>query len=305
MKRHKQYIVEWGSVSSDVVKVSAKLAKIIWERSFNQARYYSMAKDEPYVEGEFEFDFKTVGFDIDIPFTISYTIYIADNIDDYNGLFADVNGDESTNSSTDFENHRINIVSGMIGGHPSPDFISNVMHEVDHVFEYTKGFKKNDTLYDRVINGLNSNDKYIKSIATLMYFCFKHEQDAFVHEFYGALVQNKYEGDFEHAIRNFSEYANLFKTKMFIIHDLNRENVKKACVELGTSFEHILRFSNYISKKMRNKLFNAYKRYSIMSKKTTFEAIRQRNTAKQMLFNEYNKRYKDLVIKEEKYIDKL
>lgn len=301
---HKQYIVEWGSVSSDVIKASANLAKTIWKKSFDQARYYSMDKDKPYVEGEFEYDFKTVGFDIDVPFIISYTIYITDNIDMYNSLFADVNGDESANSSTDFENHRINIVSGMIGGHPSPDFIANVMHEVDHVFEYMKGYKKNDALYNRVVNGINSGNEYIKSVATLMYYCFKHEQDAFVHEFYGALVQNQYNGNFDNALYNFSEYANLFRIKMFVTHDLNRENVKRACVELGTSFEHVLRFSNYISKKMKNKLFNAYKRYCVTAKKTTFEEIRQRNSVKQILFNEYRERYKDLIIKEEKYIDR-
>ena len=304
LKRHKQYIVEWGSISSEVISASRRLSKMIWKHSFDKMTYYSWDEKKPYIEGEFEFDFSSVGFDIDIPFTVTYTIYITNTKEEYDNLFSNVNGDESANSSTDFENHRINIVSGMIGGYPSPDFLSNVMHEVDHVFEYMKGFKKNTTLYDRVINGINSDDTYVKTVATLMYYCFKHEQDAFVHGFYGALCQNKYDGDFKAALYGLSEYYNLSKIKLIVQHEYNREEIKAACSKLGTSYEHVIRFATYIAKRMENKLFKAYMRYCIQKSKITAEGIIQKNKMNPFIFNEYKKIYKNLALKEEKYIDK-
>lgn len=303
--KHKQYIVEWGGVSSEVIKASSRLVKAIWNHSKESSVYYDYDGGVPYLQGEFEFDFSSVGLDVDIPFRITYTIYVVDNLKEYNALFADVNGDESANSSSDLETHRINIVSGLIGGYQSPDFFSNIMHEVDHIFEYLKGYKKNDTLYDKVINGINSNDEYVKGVSMLMYYCFKHEQDAFVHGFYGALVQNKYDGDFEHAIYNFSEYSNLINIKLTVLHKFDRNEVKRACNELGTSFEHVSRFSAYIVNKMKNKLFKAYTRYCIQDKKRLIGEIIQQNKMKPFMFNEYQKRYKDLIIQKPKYIDKL
>lgn len=299
--KHKQYIFEWGGVSSDVIKASSRLGIEIWKHSSNSKVYYSYNKQVPYIEGEFEFDFSTVGFDIDVPFTVTYTIYMTDNKKEYDMLFMDVNGDESTNSSTDMCNHRLNIVSGMIGGNPSPDYLSNVMHEVDHVFEYTKGFKKNATLYNNVITGINSNNEYVKAVATLMYYCFKHEQDAFVHQFYGALVQNNYNGDFENALYGYSEFMNLSNIKATVLHKMDRNEVNNACAELGTSFEHVKRFSAYILNKMKNKLFKAYKRYCTVKKNITAEGIIQKNRIKPFIFNGYKERYKNIEIKEEKY----
>lgn len=306
MEKHKQYIFEWGGVNSEVIKAANILAKTIWKDSMNVGVYYSNTEQVPYVEGEFDFDFSSVGFEIDKPFKVTYTIYITDNIQEYNQLFSNVNGDESANSSTTFDEHRMNIVSGMIGGKPSPDYLSNVLHEVDHVFEYMKGYKKNQPLYTKVLEGINSDNEYVKAVAILMYYCFKHEQDAFVHQFYGALVQNQFNGSFEDAIYGYSEYSNLSNIKFNIFHKMDRNGIKQACKELGTSFEHIQRYSAYISKKMKNKLFKAYNRYlTVKQNKLKIEGILQQNRIKPFIFNEFKKRYKNIIIKEEKYIETL
>lgn len=305
--KHKQYIVEWGSVSSSVVKASNILSKAIWKDSFKKRVNYSWDENKPYIEGEFDFSFDDVGLDVGSIYKITYTFYMVDNIAQYNRLFSNVNGDESANSSSDFINKRINIVSGIIGWSPSPDFLSNVMHEVDHIFEYSKGFKKNETLYNEILYGLNSDDEAKKTVARLMYFGFKSEQDAFVHQFYGSLVQNKYEGDFDTALHKISEYGNLLNAYVDFVHGrVPRNEIIKACNELGTSFEHVIRFSHYIKNKMMNKLFKAYNRYMINSAKgVTMESIHQKNGAKRMLFAEYQERYKNMEIKKEKYIEEL
>ena len=305
MRKHKQYIVEWGSVNDNVIRASKVLSKAIWKDSFDKRRYFSMGNNKPYLEGEFEFNFDDFGFGYGEIYKITYTIYIVRDIDEYNQLFMKASGDESSNSSSDFIEKKINIVSAMIGGYASPDFLSNIMHEVDHIFEYSKGFKKNESLYQRVLDGINSDNEAVRNVSILMYYGFKGEQDAFAHQFYGMLVQNDFEGDFQTALR-ISEYDNLMRAYLNVIHgDTPRSEIISACKELGTSFEHITRYFNYIKKKMEGKLFRVYTRY--MANKTrnaTFESMRQKNTVKHMLFLEHKKVYSDLEIKEEKYIDK-
>jgi len=45
--KHKQYIVEWGSVSSDVIKASSVLSKKIWKDSYEKLVYYSWDESKP------------------------------------------------------------------------------------------------------------------------------------------------------------------------------------------------------------------------------------------------------------------
>ena len=55
MRRHKQYILEWGSVSDTVEEISNKLPKKIWNDSKEKDVSLSGTYNIPFIEGEFDF----------------------------------------------------------------------------------------------------------------------------------------------------------------------------------------------------------------------------------------------------------
>jgi len=306
MERHKQYIVEWGSVNDNVIAASKYVAKMIWDDSSEgRNRYFSQNVDHVYLEGEFKCDLTQFGFNLERPINITYTIYFTKTIGDYNSLFYNNGGDESSNSYSDFEENRINIVTGIIDGHISQEFFSNVMHEVEHIFEYSNGMQKNKNLYQSMRDGLKSDDDSVQWCSRLMYFCFKHERDAFVHEFYGKLLQNNFVGSFEEALNTFDEYLNAVSCRDMVIRVLPKTDVIRACQMLSISFEHLKKYSGFAINKLKRKLFNAYIKYIRTRVKNPIAAFETKMRNSSLVLSETKKIYNDLIIKEEKYIDRV
>ena len=78
MRRHKQYILEWGSVSDTVEEISNKLSKKIWNDSKEKDVSLSDTYKIPFIEGKFDFKM----FDGYIA-TVSYTFFLVDNMQQY------------------------------------------------------------------------------------------------------------------------------------------------------------------------------------------------------------------------------
>ena len=307
MEKHNKYmLLEWGSVSDEVRDASYAIAHMIWNDSKEKEVYYSNDSHFPYIEGRFDADMEQFGFGIGKPLSISYTLYMLDSMAQYQLMFNDNNGDESSNSHTNFDEMRVGIVSAIIGGRISYDFVENIMHELDHVFEYSKGLKKNETLYNKVLNGLKSQNDDVKLVSALIYHCFPHEQDAFVHQFYGRLKQENYVGDYREARYRKSEYRNIFNEFDTIFRRIPRERAEAACKEFGLSYEAIRRYSKFSLKKFDSKLFRAFTKYQInmATNKDPIGTFEHKTRANNMLFEEYAKRYDGLIIKEESYLNK-
>lgn len=298
MRRHKQYILEWGSVSDTVEEISNKLSKKIWNDSKEKNVSLSDTYNIPFIEGEFDFKM----FDGYIA-TVSYTFFLVDNMQQYNSIFFNNGGDESSNSWSDYDEKRINIVSGIINGYVSPDFFENVMHEVDHIFEYSMGMKKNTKFYDFVKDNLSNYDENVRLVSILIYYGFKHEQDAFVHQFYGRLLQEKYRGTFNDALLTLSEYKNYYQYFDIVFRKKEKSIIEKACSSIGISYNALRRHSKRCLKKFENKLFKAYTKYVVNScTKNPIASFESKNAASNLILSEYKKRYTNIVLKNESYL---
>lgn len=154
MKKHKAYINEWKNVSDDVIRLTEILAGKIFKHSQSVPRKYSKVNRKVYLTGKFPCNIdecfpndNKFGFDI---LNVEYVLYMVDNVQEYNSLSSD--GDTVANSSfSDYDKRQLTIVSGIIGGYMSPDYIQDIMHEVNHLFEYGNGMEKKVSLYDKAI----------------------------------------------------------------------------------------------------------------------------------------------------------
>lgn len=153
--------------------------------------------------------------------------------------------------------------------------------------------------------GLKSSNEAIVWCSRLMYFCFKHERDTFVHEFYGKLYQDNFVGSFEEALNSYDEYVNALRCRDMVTRILPKEEIREACLSLSISFEHLKKYSNFALNKLKRKLFKAYLKY-VMTRKARLDVVFENQMRRSnIVLNEYRKLYKDLIIKEEKYIDRV
>lgn len=114
--------------------------------------------------------------------TVHYIMYCLETQREYYILMLKLG--KNANSEADSETNTIKIVSAFIGDGVSEDFYETISHELEHLYQYGKGMKKREGLYDRAVAMANSKDDSSKYVGLGCYYSFKHEQDAFVHQFY-------------------------------------------------------------------------------------------------------------------------
>lgn len=79
---------------------------------------------------------------------VNYILYVSETTKEYNYIMQNIDAD--ANSESDYDNKSITIVSGYIDDYIAPDFLSNICHEVNHLYEYDNGREKRVDLYDKV-----------------------------------------------------------------------------------------------------------------------------------------------------------
>ena len=195
----KQYITEEKSISNDVKILGNYVAKAIFNDSVNTSQKLSNVKGVPYIENEFIISIDEIlngmhnNFGIDT-LTVKYILYNCDSKDEYYEKVYSY----GINSEASYEDKRLVIVSGMVKGYILPDFIDDIYHELTHLLQYGMGMEKRVNLYDNVINLLKKSDNEISNaILRIMYMSFKHEQDAFAHQFYSKLRRTKEKRSFD------------------------------------------------------------------------------------------------------------
>ena len=93
------------------------------------------------------------------------------------------------------------------------------------------------------------------------YFSFKHEQDAFVHQFYAQLFQNTKNNDFENLINIYQPYKTMLKAYNVLVKNRNNDSIMNAINYLGYSRSSFIKLVNYRWKRFKRKLLNAYSRF--------------------------------------------
>ena len=268
-------LVEWKNVSNNVKAVGDEIVDMIFNATKRQIESDSIklspALGYPYAEGSFDYSFKDGTFGTLDTIKVSYTVYLIDSYEGYNAIIRGENTMQ-LNSESDYEGKKMRIVSGLVGGYLAKDFTENVYHELNHLYEYSQGMQKNVNLYDTVINVVNGEiaaDELTQQIALTIYYTFKHEQDAFVHQFYGFLTQEHPHGEFDELIR-YSEYPRLESALGSVMKKSNGSvvEIEKRLGVFGLTIAKYNKRISYGLPRLERKLKNAFRRYCIEYRQT-------------------------------------
>lgn len=315
MDRHKQFIFEWGGVNDNVAMVANAISNEINDISNNNSNVQmSNELKLPYLEGEFIFDFSKVlenpteTFGID-SLKVTYTLYFFKSLEQYNNYI-----DKHVMTCEAYlDDNEINIVGGIVDGYFNDMITQEIYHELDHIFEYVKGSQYREDLYETILDTINNhNDEIIRNAAFLLYYSFVHEQNAFVHQFYGYITSEKLKPDieqFEYYLMSFSEYRSLSIHERTYRNLLKSQEEKKKLIiwleTLGYNFNTFSKRCNYSKSRLRRKLYKAFRRYCIENRDKFYKTEMLRNRMDAILLSEYKQLYKDIDYKEEKYAQRI
>lgn len=290
-------IQETKSISNDVVNLSDLIAdKILRQVPLKQTQV-SKINGALFVEGEFIQNVYSEINGID-KLTVHYILYRFENKGEYNQWLRTVsinNEPKHYNSYVDYEEKYLQIVSAYIGNVIMTDFAENILHEITHLYQYGMGMKKRVNLYNDVIKLCGNNDSIAQAVGRTVYYTFKHEQDAMVHQFYGNLLQTQTNEDFENICEDNSEYGNALDY-LYVVNN-NKDDAKRYIQQLGFSFEQYNKRIYFSYKRFKQKLYNAYILYisqkhndfDIKNESKTFEL----NLSKQIIFDKLMREAKE------------
>lgn len=256
----KEILLEKKSINDSIVKVANEVCSEIIRRVNNGQKLKSNITYTDFSQGSFQVKIKNFlkGGDI---LTINYTIYFVETIESYNILIGNLG--ENANSEADSDTNTIRIVSGFIAGKPSSDLYQTLYHELTHLYQYGMGMKRRNELYDKAnelaLKGNNDiNSCYVGYCA---YYSFKHEQDAYAHQFYAYLKNNGKRDKFEVLCNGFPYYNFINNAFNIVVKYQNNPDMIKAMNYLGYNKKDFIELIKYRKKRFNTKMHNAYLKY--------------------------------------------
>lgn len=290
---HKQYILEWKSVNKSVELVADLIGKMIWSTSMEVEPKLSELYAQPFLSGEFVADITSVlGNDNEFGMdsvNVKYILYLSDSYEDFYRI-------NRHNSSYDRDTNTLTIVCALIKGKIHPEFMSDIYHEIEHCFQYSKGINPNRVLYDLATSKIGSENIVEDVMCRLIYYTFPHEVDAFANQFYAFLRANKPNEDFKYLLYNATEYLNYFnnlrKYRGFVKTD--KDSVKSVLEYLNLDIEQFNKRIHFGGKRLRGKLNSVYDRYHFERRRNEISLSPTSMSVSNGLLMEYRKRYKKI-----------
>lgn len=256
----KEILLEKKSVNDSIVKVSNLVCKEIANRAANNEYIKSTQNGVYFAEDTFKIKIENFLKSGDF-LTIHYIMYFGDSIEWYKGFLGELQN--QGNSEADVETNSIRVVSAFIKNEPSEDLYETVYHELTHLYQYGMGMERKNDLYNKTIYltklGETNMDAYYVGLCS--YYSFKHEQDAFTHQFYAYLKENNKRGEFETLANGFSQYVYVNYAYNIVLKYKDNSDMVKAMNYLGYSKKSFINLIKYRKKRFNTKILNAYKRY--------------------------------------------
>ena len=263
-------ILEAKSISDAVIKLANIVSKGIMNDASKQKMKKSEQTDVNFIENEFQIKIGGYLRNGDV-LTVHYIMYCLETQREYYILLPKLG--KSANSEADSETNTIKIVSAFIGDGVSEDFYETISHELEHLYQYGKGMKKREGLYDRAVAMVNSKDNTSKYVGLSCYYSFKHEQDAFVHQFYTFLQKENADKPLDYYLNRFQPYQMMNNMYDFVIDNQDNTNVMRAINELGFTRKKFINLIYYRINRFDTKLYNAYCRYMKESETLTENSV--------------------------------
>lgn len=253
-------ILEAKSISDSIVTLANAVCDEITSHAKNNSHIKSYQNGVYFVEDTFQMKIENFlkGGDI---LTVQYIMYFGNSKEWYEGFLGKLQN--QGNSEADVETNSIRIVSAFINNAPSEDLYETVYHELTHLYQYGIGMERRNDLYNKSINLAKLGERDINAcyVGYCSYYSFKHEQDAFVHQFYAYLKRNKKRGDFETIANGFSQYYNINYSYNIVLKYWKNPDMIKAMKYLGYEPKSFIQLIKYRKKRFNTKMHNAYDRY--------------------------------------------
>ena len=254
----KNFVNEWMSVSDEVNQISKMIANRIVDsvdklKPQRQLGYYNST---PFVNGSFVLKTNSVIGDINVVFMA----YLCNDEQDYRFVLS--SGD--LNCGADNDTNTVIVNTAFIGNRTEENFVGNIAHEVNHLYQYANGMSKNVNLYDNVINVLQNPNIHPneKSPVYLIYHTFKHEVDSFATQFYHMLINNNETIGFAEAKKKFTPYYNVMKSYE-VANQLDISTLTQCVKRTGLTLKQWRHRVDSGMKRLEDKLRSVYHRYCI------------------------------------------
>lgn len=253
-------LLEYKSISDDVADLADYVGNAIINDARSQVKVASEQTYQYFKENTFKVKVKNFlkGGEI---LTVNYILYFVKTREGYDIL---LNGlGQGANSEADEETNTIRIVSAFVGDDVADDFYETIYHELEHLYQYGMGFSKRENLYEKMRTLLDKGRGDINAyyVGLCCYYSFKHEQDAFVHQFYAHLCQNGKMDRFENLCKEYMPYRNMLYAYNVLIKNQDNKHILNAINYLGYSRRDFIKLVDYRSKRLRTKMLNAYRRF--------------------------------------------
>lgn len=252
-------LIEWESISDEVVDLAEFVGNAIIKDAAKQPKQKSTQTMAIFVENKFQIKINSFLKNGNI-LTVEYIMYFVQTEELYNYLIGRIGS--AANSEADEETNSIKIVSGFVNNEVMDDFIPTITHELEHLFQYGNGMKKRKTLYDKtqeLINlGRSNIDAYYVGLCS--YYSFKHEQDAFAHQFYSELMEKLPNDNFDSLLEK-SPYKYMNNAYKVLVKIKNKPTVINAIHSLDYSVRDFLKLVRYRRKRFFTKMRNVCFRY--------------------------------------------
>ena len=250
---------EWKSVSDEVVSISKGIYGKIVSDSENSETQLGRLTRIPMKRGQFLYNGGPVVGDLDI----RYTLFLVDNDMQYEKLVET----GALNCRSDADTGMVEINGYAYLGQCDNALLSHIAHEVNHLYQYGKGFQKNEELYNTVVTvltdaGVSENEKVPSYI---IYYTFKHEVDSFSAQFYQQLENGGIHNtsSLYEALCEFEPFAALESYINYMTEHRDEDDVRNGIVITGLTFRQWKhRAKSGINRFMR-KMENVYHRFKI------------------------------------------
>lgn len=257
----KEVIQEVQSINDDVLTLSSDTLRLIWQDATrNNNLSLSRTVYKPFKRGSI--DMQLNGRMRDVFHTevlhINYILYVLRNEEE----FAQVKrlSDISVNSTSNFQERSITVVGAVINGVLDDSFSEDVIHEIEHLLEYACGIGKNEALYDKAVymsqNAINDAEALV---GTIMYLTFKHEQDAYTHQYFAQLRKYGLKAQFSDTLKG--TWYEMLEKYWEALCSQDKDEAKNAIKKIGFTYSNFKKRAHYAKKRLWHKLRNAFIRF--------------------------------------------
>lgn len=259
-----EFITEWKNISDDVRQITDFIVNEILKDVTHQKTVISNITYQSFITNNFQIHINQNNINQII--NVKYVLYNAKSDDECKWIIDRLR--PNMNCEWDEDTKTMTIVSVLTNGKPSNIFKESIVHEIEHMYQYFLGMNKNVNLYDKSVEMYKrgESDRISYRIGLGMYYSFKHEQDAYVQQFYQYLQKYQSYVDLDAALDKYQPFINV-NNVYNMIYDLYDNKYAIKCInELGYSRKDYYKRIKFAYGRLIKKLENVYERWKYENK---------------------------------------